>query len=254
MNIFEYLARIGTNLPIRADIESLRVLQRAHMLTVPFENLDIIPLGRPIRLDLEALWDKIVVRKRGGFCYELNGLFAWLLTQIGFDVTYLNAVSYYPATDSFGIDFDHLALLVRVPGQSARWLADVGYGENFSLPMDLDSPGEQIEGGAAYWLEPFKNGYQLWRRGVSGKVKSQYVFDLTGHAYPSEYEATCRYHQTSPQSIFTQNRLITRLTDTGRISLEGQRLVSKHNGERVETPFHEAEFPDLLWKYFGVAL
>ncbi|HLE74088.1 MAG TPA: arylamine N-acetyltransferase, partial [Anaerolineales bacterium] len=84
MDIRTYLARIKYSLPVRVDLESLRGLQLAHMLSVPFENLDIVPLRKPIHLDEESLWDKIVERRRGGFCYELNGLFAWLLKQIGF--------------------------------------------------------------------------------------------------------------------------------------------------------------------------
>ena len=83
-----YLERIGLDLPLAADAESLRRLQMAHLLHVPFENLDIA-LGRPIRLGLTTLYDKIVTHRRGGFCYELNGLFAWLLDDLGFEVTYL---------------------------------------------------------------------------------------------------------------------------------------------------------------------
>ena len=254
MTIFEYLARIGIDRPIRPDIESLCALHRAHMLTVPFENLDINPLGRPIRLDLESLWDKIVVRKRGGFCYELNGLFAWLLTEIGFGVTYLNAVSYYPATDSFGIDFDHLALLVRVPSQPTSWLADVGYGDNFTVPMEIGNTAEQPEGTRAYWLEPFRNGWQLWRRNYDATVQSQYTFDMTAHRFPVEYEAGCQYHQTSPDSFFMTRRLISRLAEDGRITLENRRMIVTRNGQRSETEFAEADFPNLLKRHFNVVL
>lgn len=90
MNIPAYLNRLHYSLPVKPDAETLRGLQIAHMMIIPFENLDI-GLKRPIKLGKVALWNKIIIQKRGGFCYELNGLFAWLLTQIGFDVTYLNA-------------------------------------------------------------------------------------------------------------------------------------------------------------------
>ena len=83
-----YLARIGYSEPIKPDAQTLRGLHVAHMQRVPFENLEI-GLKRPIRLSEEALWNKIVIQKRGGFCYELNGLFAWLLRQLDFDVAYL---------------------------------------------------------------------------------------------------------------------------------------------------------------------
>ena len=116
MDIQSYLARIQYFKPIKPDVQTLQGLHLAHMQNVPFENLDI-GLKRPIHLTEEALWNKIIVQKRGGFCYELNGLFAWLLKQIGFDVTYLNA-RVYNREGKLGIDFDHLALLVEVPNES----------------------------------------------------------------------------------------------------------------------------------------
>ncbi|HMB24424.1 MAG TPA: arylamine N-acetyltransferase, partial [Anaerolineales bacterium] len=110
MDIPLYLARIQYTQPLQPDAQTLRELHLAHMLNVPFENLDI-GLKRPIRLSEAALWDKIIVQRRGGFCYELNGLFALLLKEIGFRVTYLNA-RVYNREGSLGIDFDHLTLLV----------------------------------------------------------------------------------------------------------------------------------------------
>src|SRR5215211_5668577 len=136
MEPFLYLRRIGYSGPIKPDAQTLRGLHLAHMFSVPFENLDI-GLGRPIRLSEEALWEKIVVQRRGGFCYELNGLFAWLLTQLDFDVTYLNA-RVYNRQGQLGIDFDHLALLVQIPHQSGRWLVDVGFGDSFNEPLDFE--------------------------------------------------------------------------------------------------------------------
>src|SRR5215217_3776307 len=106
MDLATYLTRIQYFRPVKPDAQSLQGLQFAHMLTVPFENLDI-ELRRPIQLDRQSLWDKIVINKRGGFCYEVNGLFALLLEEIGFDVTYLNARDYHLQDDTFGIDFDH---------------------------------------------------------------------------------------------------------------------------------------------------
>src|ERR1051326_4663048 len=88
--VAEYLERIGYDGPLDAGVDTLRRLHHAHLLAVPFENLDIHG-GRPIVLERDALFDKIVRRRRGGFCYELNGLFAWLLANLGFRVTLLSA-------------------------------------------------------------------------------------------------------------------------------------------------------------------
>jgi N-hydroxyarylamine O-acetyltransferase len=253
MDIQTYLSRIKYDKPIKTDLNTLAGLQTAHMLTVPFENLDI-GLKRPLKIDEESLWEKIMVRKRGGFCYELNGLFAWLLKEIGFDVTYLNARDYHQEDDSFGIDFDHLVLLVRVPGESTRWLADVGWGDSFTRPLDIDNLNERVQGLRSYWLEPFKGGYQLWQRNYDGNRERQYYFDLTPHSFPTEYEATCLYHQTSPQSIFTQKRIATRLTEDGRISLDDEKLIVTKNGQREVIPVSEQERAALLLEHFGIIL
>ena len=254
MNIERYLKRIHYTDVVKPDVQTLHGLQLAHLLTVPFENLDI-GLKRPILLDEDSLWNKIVGNGRGGFCYEVNGLFASLLKAIGFDVTYLNARDYHEDDDTFGIDFDHLTLLVRVPNEPTRWLVDVGWGDTFTQPLDMDKPDWQEQGLRAYRLEPFRDGYQLWQRGFNGKIERQYYFDLTPRQFPAEYEATCLYHQTSPQSPFTRNRIISRLTENGRVSLDHDRLIVTTNGQREERSFeNEDEFHKLLEEHFGFRL
>lgn len=254
MDTEQYLRRIGYTATVKPDVQTLHRLQHAHLLSVPFENLDI-GLKRPILLDETSLWNKIVVNRRGGFCYEVNGLFASLLNEVGFDVTYLNARDYHEDDDTFGIDFDHLTLLVRVPNDTARWLVDVGWGDTFARPLELDNPDWQENGLRAYKLESFRDGYQLWQRGYSGKLERQYYFDLTPHQFPAEYEATCLYHQTSPQSIFTQKRIISRLTENGRVSLDSDHLIITTNGQREEHLFeNEEQFQELLQQYFGFRL
>lgn len=254
MDIATYLARIGYTGPFRPDADTLRGLQLAHLLSVPFENLDIA-LGREIRLEEPALWEKIIEKRRGGFCYELNGLFAWLLKTAGFEVTYLNARDYHPEDDSFGIDFDHLALLVRAPDDSTRWLADVGYGDSFIEPLDLDDRNEQMQGLRGFTVEPFRAGYIVWMRDYDGQRKQEYFFDLVPHRFPEEYAETCRYHQTSPVSIFTQKRIISRLTPYGRLSLDNTQVITTQNGVRSRRPLRdEQEFHELLRSEFGFGL
>src|SRR5919199_4974405 len=112
MDIQAYLERINYHGPLDPSAETLRELHVAHLLAVPFENLNI-GMGWPIVLDESALFDKIVVQRRGGFCYELNGLFAALLRALGFHVTMLSA-AVARRDGSFGPDFDHMALLVTL--------------------------------------------------------------------------------------------------------------------------------------------
>ena len=132
----------------------LRQLQLAHLMAVPFENLDI-HLGRAIVLDQAAFFEKVVRRRRGGFCYELNGLFAVLLRALGFGVTLLSA-RVAREDDSFSPEFCHLTLLVDLPGGGPRRLADVGFGDCFREPLSLAEPGDQVasafDDGRAYRL------------------------------------------------------------------------------------------------------
>jgi N-hydroxyarylamine O-acetyltransferase len=252
MDILLYLTRIRYAQPIERDAQTLQGLQLAHMLHVPFENLDI-GLKRPIRLTEEALWNKIVIQKRGGFCYELNGLFAALLREIGFAVTYLNARVFREGKP--GIDFGHLALLVQIPDQPGRWLVDVGFGDSFHEPLKFDEPGEQIQGLRAYRLEQTDEGYITWQRNYDGMWERRYFFDLVPRRFPADYEAACLYHQTSPQSSFTRGGIISRATPEGRVSLEEARLILTKNGQRSERPLQsKEEYRALLKKYFDVTL
>ena len=253
MNIPAYLTRMNYSASVKPDAETLHGLQSAHLLSIPFENLDI-GLNQPIQLSEEALWDKIILRKRGGFCYELNGLFARFLKQIGFDVTYLNA-HVFNREGKPGIDFDHLALLVKIPQEPTRWLADVGFGDSFTEPLSFEMGNEQVQGLRSYRLEQTTEGYITWQKNYDGTWERQYFFDLQPHNFPDEYEAACLYHQTSPKSSFTRASIISRATPEGRISLEDGSLIITTNGQREErlVPDRE-EYQALLKEHFGVVL
>lgn len=253
MDVPTYLSRLHFSRPVRPDAETLRELQIAHMRNIPFENLDIV-LNRIIQLSTEALWEKIIINHRGGFCYEINGLFAWLLKQIGFDITYLNARVFNQAGD-LGIEFDHLTLLVKIPGESGRWLVDAGFGDSFNEPLSMEERGEQIQGLRAYRLEQTSDGFISWQKNYDGSWERHYFFDLTPRDFPTDYEAACLYHQTSPRSSFTRSSIISRATPNGRVSLEDGRLILTKNGQRTTRPIeNKAEFEILLKEHFSVEL
>ena len=145
MNVTAYLERINYDGPAIPSAEALRALQRAHLQTVPFENLSI-HAGEPIVLDDAALFTKIVEHRRGGFCYECNGLFAALLRELGFAVTKLSA-EVATAAGGYSQPFDHMTLMVSGP---QRWLVDVGFGDSFLEPLLLDERSDQVEGERVY--------------------------------------------------------------------------------------------------------
>jgi N-hydroxyarylamine O-acetyltransferase len=253
MNIKQYLERIQYSGPLNPDVQTLHRLQRSHLEHIPFENLDI-GLKRPIRLEQAALWEKIIIHGRGGFCYELNGLFASLLEEIGFEVTYLNA-RVYNRQGELGIDFDHLALLVKIPEQAGPWLADVGFGDTFNEPLCLEGPEIQVQGLRSYRLERLHKGFAIWQRNYDDSWERHYFFDLRPHRFPEEYLSACNYHQTSPKSSFTRGSIISRATPDGRISLEDGWLILTRDGLRTERAITSREkYYALLQQYFGIQL
>ncbi len=252
LNAAPYLARIDYRGPFIPTVEALSGLHAAHMYAVPFENLDIVPRHRPILLDHDSLWQKIVEQRRGGFCYELNGMFAWLLRQAGFSVTYLNG-RVFSARGTLGIDFDHLVLFVTVPGESRCWIADVGFGDSFVEPLVLQE-GEQPQGLRSYRLQGTGNGYVMWQKSYAGKWERQYFFDLRPRRFPLDYESGCSYHQRSPDSSFTHSSVISRATPRGRITLQQDRMIITEDSKRAEQTVTPAEWPTVLKEQFGITI
>ena len=250
MDIAAYLQRIQFRGLPAPDAETLRQLHEAHLLAVPFENLSIHG-GEPIELADEALFEKVVVRQRGGFCYELNGLFAALLRSLGFEVALLSA-GVVRANGDVSPDFDHMALLVNL---DERWLVDVGFGDLFRQPLRLDERGPQVEGGSAYRIDPAEEGrFILMRSDENGPWLAQYRFSLEPHVY-ADYAERCTYQETSPESHFKQRRICSLATPDGRVSLSERKLITTRNGERLERELAgDTEYAETLRERFGIVL
>ncbi len=225
----------------------------AHLQRVPFENFDIT-LRRSFDLDPAALYNKIVTHQRGGFCYELNGLFALLLEQIGFTVIRL-AARVINKEGILGPEFDHLALQVRCPGEArSTWLADVGFGDSFREPLRFEEHGEQPDGWRAYRIEHDTDNRWVWERDYDGMWTRQYRFDLQPRQL-NDFAPMCVWQQTSPESNFTQRRVCTRATTNGRITLSEMRLITTANGQRSERAIRgEEEYQAVLREQFGIIL
>jgi N-hydroxyarylamine O-acetyltransferase len=242
-----YLQRIGAERPRVLDETAFAGLHHAHLRTVPFENLSI-HLGEAISLAETDLISKIVTRHRGGFCYELNGAFALLLQGLGADVVRVAARVY--GDGRLGPPFDHLALVVRLPGGDGRWLADVGFGSHSTYPLRYDNRLEQDDPGGLFALTDASDGdVDVLRDGQPQYRIEPRVRELT------DFIPTCWWQQTSPESHFTQNTICSRLTADGRITLSGRTLIRTSGGVRTEQQLETDEAVLTAYRdHFGVTL
>lgn len=243
----EYLKRIGYKGPVETTYSTLAALQLAHLRTVPFENLDI-HLRKPIVLDMSLLYDKIVRRRRGGFCYECNGLFAELLSAAGFKVTMLSAG--VAEQNGFGPNFDHMTLRVDL---AEPWLVDVGFGDSFQQPLRLVESIEQFDSRKYYRFLRNNETWVLYEREENADWKPQFEFTLEPRRLP-DYDEMCRFHQTSPESSFTRKRICSLATPNGRISLSENKLITTAGNVREERELSRPEYDRVLRENFGIEL
>ena len=247
ITVESYLDRIAYTGALTPNLLNLNQLHLAHLQNVPFENLDI-SLGRRINLKLPAILDKIVNQRRGGFCYELNSGFAWLLSEIGFNVNLLSARTY--DGKKLSPEFDHMLLLVAT---EQAVIADVGFGDSFLLPIMPGSP-ECFQFDRHYRLTNNKNRWVLQQKFEAGDWKSQYIFSTRPHSL-NHVDAMCHHHQTSQASIFTQKTVCSRATEQGRITYANGRYIENNGVEKIEKSIEsEAELNKILNNKLGIQL
>lgn len=205
-----YLARLAYGGPLRADVPTLAALHAAHVAAIPFENLDV-RWGRGVALDLPSLVAKLVHARRGGYCFEQNGLFAAALRAVGFDVTPLAARVRYGATRV--LPRTHLALAVDVDGE--RFLADTGFGAQTLLaPLPLCAGHEGAQGVWQYRLDEARGTWTL-RFAEDGAWTDLYAFTLEP-TLPADVEMANWYVSTHPMSRFVQTMTVQRATNDVR--------------------------------------
>jgi N-hydroxyarylamine O-acetyltransferase len=233
--VSEYLARIGAS----AD-DDLATLVDRHYRAVPFENLSI-HLGEPVHTDPAALFEKIVRRRRGGFCYELNGGFAWLLRELGYDVGLRGGRVHTPGGDT--VPLAHQAIRVTGDDGVAR-LVDVGFGGFAVLGLDLECPSTQIEpqpdGDVEVHDPDGKQGYRLDPREYTQR----------------DFEPTCHWTATHPDSNFTRGPTCTLpLSPAGRVTVAGTKLIrTAADGTRTEHDLSDGEALAAYRDLFGITL
>jgi len=242
-----YLHRVGFGDSAQPSPDTLASLLRCHVLSVPFENLDV-QLGIPVTTDIEAAFDKIVGRGRGGWCYELNGLFGWALSELGFHVTRVAAAV---RREERGDDAlaNHLCLLVRTPDNpESVYLADVGFGGSMIIPIPLEA--------SRHDQSPFRIGLRQlddghWRfREESGADTVSYDF-LEEPGNETAISEKCTQLQTDPDSSFVLNFVAQKRTPDTHVSLRGRVLtINTVSGRETKTLQSRDEFVETLRNAF----
>ncbi|XP_078095339.1 arylamine N-acetyltransferase, pineal gland isozyme NAT-3-like isoform X2 [Mustelus asterias] len=264
MDVGKYLVRIGYRGSRRPSLENLMEIHSCHVLKVPFGSL-AIHCGEDIVLELPTLYRKVVDQRREGFCYELNGLFSWLLGQLGYTgVSLLPAQVYSPETQRFGPPREHLALLVEL--EERRWLCDVAYGKGFRRPLILEAGKEQRQESGTYTLTEDQGTWYVRRSIINGdsaqmcaKENTLYKFTLASQRL-EDFKAMCLYQQTSPRSLFFSKSLCCLHLPGSLITLTGRRLTITQftpSGDReksVTMELEEERIPQVLREQFGIML
>ena len=250
MNIKKYAERINYPGELKPSLEVLCNLQKAHLLSVPFENLDI-HYGNPIELDINKIFKKIILNRRGGFCYELNGLFFELLNSIGFKTKRISA-KVFDEGKGYGPEYDHLAVIVTL--DDIEYLTDVGFGEFTFGPLQLELGEIQNDERGNFVIDKTDGGYLKVSKVENGKSKPEYIFKNV-HRNFTEFKEMCNYHQTNSESHFTKQRMISIPTKEGRITLTDKNLKITVDDSIKETKLkNKDEFAKALLDYFNIVI
>jgi len=249
-SVQKYLERIGYNGPLDGSARTLSALQEAHVHTVPYENLDIL-MGRRLSLEIPDLYQKIVVHRRGGYCFELNGLFGWLLRKLS-----------YPVTDYFARFLrDETTIpmrrhrVLRVEAEGQTYICDVGVGgPSPARPLLLVESLVQRQGDEAYRFQ--KDPLLGWvvQEFRHGEWSPYYSF-TEDPQLPVDFVATSYYCETSPDSIFRKEAMISIRTAEGRNTVAGKEFrIFSRDGVRTFVPETEEAYREALRTYFGIVL
>jgi N-hydroxyarylamine O-acetyltransferase len=248
MEVERYLQRISWTGPIEVNRKTLFQLQEHHMLHIPFENLDVIQKVR-IPLDVETYFRKVVLNHRGGFCYELNGLFNWLLQSLGFNSRLASATVKRP-DGGWTLSGSHACLIVDM---EKPYLVDVGFGDSVRMPLPL-SGEEREDVSGTYRLAKLKDGvFDLQKYQKPDGWETLYRLDTSPRTL-NDFEEVCQFNQTSPRSPFTKQPLVSLATPDGRLTLSGNTLTTTHRGEKHQTVIDNKDMTIALKQYFGIDL
>lgn len=250
IDVDEYLRKLGVykELP---SLNYLKKIHKNHLLSIPFENLDI-HFRKEIVLDVRKILAKILRSKRGGFCYELNLSFYHLLVHLGYDCYLISCKVWSEDSQEYGHEYDHMAILLKI--QNDILLCDVGFGDGFNYPKKISTSELQMDYNRYFRLtKDVDDVYYLTRSSDGSSFKKLYCFELKKRE-PIEFIDRCSYHQTSPQSRFVGHKIMTKLTAIGRISLTDKEMKIEEKGEMLAVPIlNEDAFYAKMEEHFGIS-
>ncbi|MDR0812637.1 MAG: arylamine N-acetyltransferase [Oscillospiraceae bacterium] len=249
LNLTQYFSRIGYAGQPAPTTETLFALHTAHTQSIPFENLDVVR-GRAISLNPQSLFDKLVTRRRGGYCFEMNGLFSRVLSQLGFSVTRLLARSVIAP----GVYTAKLHEVMRVDVSGECFLCDVGYGnDGISAPIPLNSAQPQEQSGSTYRITHDEKARHILERLNDGGFIPMYIF-TEDECVPADFEVASHYTSTHPESFFRMMSFATMPTKTGRVTLtDGEFKTVAHGETAVRKLSGKDEFSEVLKDVFGIS-
>lgn len=248
MSVAAYLRRIGYSGSLRTDLTTLTALHRAHLRAIPFENLDV-QLGRPPDMCLETMFDKLVMRGRGGWCYEMNGIFGWALEEIGFDVMRIaGGVMREQAGDQqMG---NHLCLIVKI---DRDYLADVGFGGALERPIPLQAGDHDC---TPFHAGLTNAGDDYWRFSERAHDRPPFSFDF--RAEPADealLAAKCNWQGRDQASNFTMNLVAQQRLGARHVTLRGRVLTETSAASSTRNIVNSAkELTNILKTVFSLSL
>ncbi len=245
-SLTQYLARIGYAGPLRVDLDTLKAIHRAHLRTIPYENLDI-HLGRTLSLDLETQFAKLVLDRRGGWCYEMNGVLAWALGEIGFQIRMVSGTVGRSARGDRA-EGNHLVLIGEL---DQPYLVDVGFGDGPVEPLPL-VPGSYRVGRFEFRLTESGGRWVLHNHPFGGAP--EFDFTLEPRTIP-DFATKSVELQTSSESGFVNTTVCQRYEGDGLVSLRGAVLRTITEAGQVERDLTgRAEYQTVLEQRFGIQL
>jgi N-hydroxyarylamine O-acetyltransferase len=215
MNIDAYLDRIQVSGPLPPTLETLKRVHAAHLRAIPYENLDV-QFGRPVTIERAAIFDKIVNRRRGGWCYEMNGLLGSALGELGFKVTRATGAV---MREMFGQATEANHLVLRVEMEEGLYLADVGFGDGPIEPIRIVE-GDFTAGGLPFSVSRVDENWWRLRNHPFGGASS-FDFNLAP-ASEAQLAAKCDELQYGPQSHFVQNLFCFRFRKNSVVGVRGR--------------------------------